>query len=292
MILIAGGTGLIGQALEHYFLSLGHEVSILSRRKLNGPQYIQWDPKTQWIDSDRYFRVIINLSGAGIVDRSWTPKYRKELLDSRVDSVRTLDKYMMRVGAPEVFINSNAIGYYGHHDSHVFAEQDAPATEDFLSEICVKWEEAVDQMITSIDHKYILRIGVVLAREGGAFPKMSMFRPFGVIPHFGNGRQYISWIHIADLLGIVQHLVEQRPSSGVYNAVAPSPVTSARLSKTIASTGLMGLSPSIPSFALDWILGKRKISLLNSTRVSADKIQKCGFEFIYTDIEEAVGSLI
>jgi len=230
--------------------------------------------------------------GAGIVDRSWTPKYRKQILDSRVDSVRTLDKYMIEVGAPEVFINSNAIGYYGHHDSQIFTEEDGPASEDFLSEICMKWQDAVDNMVASIEHKYILRIGVVLAREGGAFPKMSMFRPFGVIPHFGNGRQYLSWIHIADLLGIVQHLVEQTPSSGVYNAVAPSPVTSSQLSKTIASAGLMGLSPSVPSFALDWILGKRKISLLNSTRVSADKIQKSGFDFIYEDIEEAVGSLI
>lgn len=292
-ILIAGGSGLIGSHLSKVLREEGNDVFILSRKKSNDPQIIQWSVDEKWIDSDLKFDVVVNLTGAGLVDKKWTGSYKQEIVQSRVDSIVTLDQYFQkRDFAPRVFLSSSAVGIYGHHAERMFSEEDEAIQSDFLVFTCEAWEQAAHDMETPIQHKYISRTGVVLARDDGAFPKLKVGRPVGVVPHLGSGEQYYSWIHIDDVVGIFHHLILARPISGTYNVVAPNPAKNVTISRTIACTGLLGVSPSVPEFMVNLLLGERKITVLNSTRASADKIISAGYDFIHPQLNTAIGDLV
>lgn len=292
-ILIAGGSGMIGQFLQEELSERGHEVYILSRRSSNRKEMVRWSPSEGRIFDDRPYDAVINLSGAGIIDKAWTEDYKKTIVESRVQSTEVLDKHFRQSEwSPSVYINASAIGIYGHHPDKLFSEEDEALSSDFLVIACEAWEGAVHEMKTPISNKYIIRIGVVLSERGGAFPKISMGRPIGVVSHLGDGQQYMSWIHIEDLVGIFVHLLEKKPVSGTYNAVAPEPVSNKKMSETIAATGLLGISPPVPEFMIGLMLGKRKITVLNSTRVSSEKIETAGYAFKFGQLPQAIGDLV
>ena len=292
-VLIGGGSGMLGRNLQERLRKNGHEVYILSRTDSTKKEVIQWSPKVGEIDSNMTFDVVVNLAGAGLVDHAWTPKYQKIIVESRTLTTKTLDHYFQKNNfTPDVYLNASAIGYYGHHPTKIFTEEDEAIQSDFLVIVCEAWERAVHDMQTKIPNKYIARIGMVLTEKGGVFPKISTGRPIGIVPHLGDGSQFFSWIHIEDLMGIFQYLIEDRPPSGIYNAVAPNPETNKSVSKMIASTGILGLSPPVPEFMIRMILGKRAVAVLNSTRVSGQKIMDAGYEFEYTELPDAVNDLV
>lgn len=292
-VLIAGGSGMIGQKMQSMWRKQGLDVFILSRKKSDNSQIIQWSVKDGWIDTEMKFDAVVNLAGAGIVDKSWSQAYKRSIVESRVATTALLDQHMIQQGwAPKVFLNASAVGIYGDHPTKIFEETDKAIKSDFMVITCEAWEEAVHEMQTIADHHYIVRIGVVLSNKGGAFPRLSMGRPVGIVPHLGDGHQYMSWIHINDLVGVFSHLLMNQPASGTYNAVAPNPETNRHFSKLVASTGLLGVSPPVPELIIGTLLGERKIAVLNSTRASARKILESGYSFEFTQAHEAIGELV
>jgi uncharacterized protein (TIGR01777 family) len=296
-VLITGGTGLVGRALSRLLTEVGYRVIILSRHKgITSDNalisYAQWDVSRQTIDVEALQQAdyIVHLAGANVADKRWTASRKKEIVNSRVRSSSllydTLEKYPNKV---RKIISASATGYYGEDQGHAFVETDSPAT-DFLGAACVAWEESVLRMKQLGKKIMILRTGITLSKEGGALKEFYKPLKFGFATILGNGEQYISWIHIHDLVrlylsGIVNHELE-----GIFNAVAPNPVQHKELVMTMAhiAKGKSFISLHVPSFALKIGLGEMSIEVLKSCNVSSAKIQQTGFVFSYPTIKVAM----
>ena len=289
-IAIAGGTGLVGSHVCKMLESKGHRVSILTRKPgANDNNRILWNPEKESISSFEGCDVLINLAGAGIVDKPWTDDYKSLITKSRINSVRTLDKYIkLWQKKPSTYVNASAIGIYGTHGSHVFQEGDKAFEKDFMVEVVEEWEKAVHQMNSNIENRFVFRIGLVLTTDGGVYAKMNRPAMTGVSGYFGNGDQWYSWIHIDDLASMITAAVEGQLPSGVYNAVSPNPEKASNFAKFIKRWGVV---LPIPSFLMKTILGERLKALTNSTRVSANKILKEGFVFHFNTLQEALTDL-
>jgi uncharacterized protein len=301
-ILITGGTGLIGTALTKALLQKGYEVIILSRSKKSSSQknvsYAVWDTTRQTIDEEAIKKsdYIAHLAGANVAEKGWTNKRKKEIIDSRVDSGRLLVKALNEIpNKIKAVISSSAIGYYGP-DSETsgakpFIETDPPHN-DFLATTVVQWEAAIEPVKNLGKRLVLLRTGIVLSNEGGAYKEFKKPLQFGLASILGSGKQVVSWIHIDDLVRLYIDAIENEQYNGVYNAVAPSPVSNKDLIKEIArQTKKFHITAKVPSFVLKTVLGEMSIEVLKSTTVSAEKVQKEGCQFLYPTISDAVVAL-
>ena len=309
-VMITGGTGLLGKALSNYLSNHGYHVIILSRqvntvfiKQPSEPtkgtlQYARWDIKNKEIDLQAFRETdyIIHLAGAGVMDKKWTKAYKQEIVNSRVESSKLLLNTLITVpNHVKAFIGASAIGFYGEDKQppRAFVEEDPPAS-GFLAETCSRWEEST-QSVTQLNiRRVILRIGIVLSKEGGALRSFMKPMRFRVAPILGNGKQMVSWIHIADLCRMILFAIENEQVQGYYNAVAPEPINNLTLNKALASKmkGSFYFPFHVPSFLLKWLLGEKSIEVLKSTTVSSEKIQKEGFRFDYPTIDIALNELI
>ncbi|HSK14120.1 MAG TPA: TIGR01777 family oxidoreductase [Phnomibacter sp.] len=307
-ILISGGTGMVGTALTSHLVSSGHKVIILTRHPAKARpkaawagqvSYAAWDVKAGTIDMDAVAQAdaLVHLAGAGVVDRPWTDAYKKEIRDSRVNSSALLVKAIGEVGGKlHTVVSASAIGWYGEDgpgQQTPFTE-DAPAAPGFLGDTCRAWEESIQPVTTLGKRLVICRIGIVLSNEGGALPEFKrplMFRVAGVL---GSGRQVVSWVHITDLCRIFTFAIENNAMNGVYNAVAPLPVTNRALTLALARQmyGKAFITLPVPVFVLKLMLGARSIEVLKSTTVSAEKLLNAGFDISYPNIEDALAELV
>jgi len=293
---ITGGTGLIGKHLNVLFTSKDYKVIIFSRsRKDTNPNYAYWNPEANECDTTALQQLdgVINLAGAGIADKRWSAKRKKELLDSRVISTRFLIT-QLRQHAPncKIFIGASAIGYYGtdKYDTSSFTEEMQPAA-DFLSNVCVQWEQEEKQAADFL-RTVIFRIGIVLGKEAGAYAKLSQPVSYGMVPILGSGKQIVSWIHIDDLCRMMLFAIEHERMRGMYNAVGPAPASHKELMKTMAKEkGGMKITVPVPAIALKILLGEMSLEVLKSTTVSAQKIQEEGFTYKYNTLIAAVHAL-
>jgi hypothetical protein len=246
-----------------------------------------WDPDKGEIDLECFRGVdtIINLAGASISKR-WTPRNRKKILDSRINSLRTLRNGLERVNGQTVssFVSASAIGIYPNSLSNYYTEEETAVDDSFLGEVVQAWEAGADTFREFPFPVAKIRIGLVLSTKGGVLPEMA--RPINKYcgAAFGTGEQWQSWIHIRDLsrmfLFVAHHKLE-----GVFNAVAPNPVSNAKLVKEIAAVLDKPLFlPNIPKFVLKLLLGKMAYLLFDSQRVSGKKIEEEGFVFHYQNI--------
>jgi hypothetical protein len=287
-ILITGGTGLIGNKLNQLLIDNNHEVAILSRNPTEKNEY-KWDISNQYIDEKAFKNIdfIIHLAGAGIADERWTASRKKILIDSRVQSANLLFENVKKLKIPlKGFISASGIGYYGAITSDEIFEETAKAGDDFLAEICKKWETAAFQFKKLSIPVTILRTGVVLSDDGGALKKM--ITP--IITPLGSGKQYLPWIHMDDLCEMYLKII-QNALTGVYNAVAPEYQTSFSFSKQLAkSTKKPFVGIPVPSFLLKIVFGEMAIILLEGSRISAKKIEKSGFSFRFKTLEKALES--
>ena len=305
LIIISGGSGLIGSNLTRHLLDRNHDVVILTREKNKTSedkriQYSFWDVKKQVVDVELINKAdhIIHLAGAGVMDKKWTAEYKKEIVNSRTKSaellINSIDKNTPRLRS---FISASAIGYYGpdqnplpHKDG--FIETDLPAP-GFLSETCVLWEASSEPVKQSGIRLVKFRTGIVLANGGGALQEFKTPLKFGVAPIFGNGKQIISWIHIDDLCRMYCDAIENDFMQGVYNAVAPEPVSQKKfmikLGEKVKNRFFTPMH--IPHFMLKLILGKRSIEILKSATVSNKKIKASGFTFLYPSLDAALDDL-
>jgi len=295
-VLIAGGSGLIGKELIKACADKNYEVAILSRsnKSINGAKVIQWDLKKGTINGDiSSYDYIINLTGAGIADKPWTTKRKKVIIDSRVQSADLLKKTLTKSGhRPKAIINASAIGYYGDSGDTVLTENSPIQTKEFLSEVCDLWERAGQTLESVTSRLVILRIGTVLSDEGGALDKMVPPIKLGMASYLGSGKQWMSWVHIKDITKMMIHFIEHDNTQGIYNGVSPNPMTNKEFTKVLKKViNRFALVLPAPTLAIKTIFGELSRLVLNSNRVSAEKVMATGFEFSFPDLESALREL-
>ncbi len=300
--MITGGTGLVGKKLTAHLVSKGYKVIILSRKAGNRPNmanvgYATWDIDRQTIDEQAIQSAdyIIHLAGAGVMDRRWTPSYKKEIVDSRVKSSRLITESLKKIpNRVKAVLSASAIGWYGldREPARPFVEEDEPAT-DYLGQTCVLWEKSISAASGEHTRVCILRTGIVLSNEGGAFTEFVKPLRYGMAAILGNGNQIISWIHIDDLCRLFIFAMENAFMKRSYNAVTAMPVSNKQLTLTLArkKRGGFFIPFHVPAFLLKLILGEGSIEVLKSTTVSNDKVKAAGFTFLYPSIESAIEKL-
>lgn len=299
-VLITGGTGLIGRALTSMLLERGYKVIVLTRKKMSSdhPQlrYAQWDVARKTLDTTALQEAdhIIHLAGAGVADARWTSSRKQEIINSRTQSSQLLyDQLREHPNKVKKVISASATGYYGPYTDHDFKETD-PAAEDFLGTTCQAWENSVKQIETLGKKVIIFRTGIVLSLKGGALKEFYKPLKLGFASVMGNGDQWVSWIHLQDIVRLYFNAIVNDNLHGIYNAVAPQPVTNQELVLSLAraAKGNSFITIHVPAFALKLALGEMSVEVLKSVKVSSAKIQQTGFQFSYPVVTEAVAQII
>ena len=292
-VLITGGSGLIGRRLSFLLKSRGYEVRILSRSNnpKNNYKTFVWNVSEQYINESAFegLNHIIHLAGAGIADKRWSEKRKKEIIASRVTSTNLLYNTVKRLKTPlNSFISASATGYYGAVTSEtIFEEKDKPA-KDFLGKVCSLWEDSIFQFNEIKIRTVALRTGIVLSKDGGALKKMKT----PVITSLGNGKQYMPWIHIDDLCELYIKAIEDEQFKGAFNAVSSEHISNLSFSKKISKIfNHPFLAIGAPSFILQIVFGEMSTIILNGSRISANKIKQAGFKFKFENLEKALKNL-
>jgi len=288
-IIITGGTGLVGKKLSKLLMDKNHDVVILSRNPKNKNEF-KWDISSYYIDEKALLNAdyVIHLAGAGIADKRWTKERKQLIIDSRVKSANLLFNKINELNIDlKGLISASGIGYYGAVTSDtIFKETDKPG-DDFLAEVCKKWENAAHQFSSKEIPVTILRTGIVLSDKGGALDKMKT----PIISPLGYGKQFLPWIHIDDLCEIYIKAIEDN-LIGIFNAVAPEHQTSKTFSKELAKSIKKPYLPiGVPSFLLKLLFGKMAIILLEGSKISAKKIEKNGYSFRFKTLKKALNNL-
>jgi len=291
-ILIAGGSGLIGSRLADMLVSKNYRVLILSRAATNESENIyHWDPEKQIIDKEciRQADVVINLAGENISEKRWTARRKRHIVNSRIFSTRLLTDSIKHIpNNIRLFISASAIGYYGHTDEMIMHEDHLPGN-DFLASVCQRWEKAAeDNKIRTV----IFRIGQVLSENGGVMKELERALKFRIAPVFGTGKQYQSWVHLEDLCRMFVKAIRDDSVSGIYNAVAPGPLSNYNFIKLITHIRHGNyLLIKIPAILLKIILGELSLVITGGTRASSDKIESTGFLFTYPKANSALKAI-
>ncbi|CAN5780514.1 TIGR01777 family oxidoreductase [soil metagenome] len=308
-VLITGGTGLIGNALTLMLVSKGYEVIILSRSVKasdnKSVSYAKWDVEKGSVDIAAIQKAdyIIHLAGAGVADKRWTKKRKQEIVESRTKSGELLVKALKEnENKVKAFISSSAIGWYGpdltHPDSNRDSKgegfkEDAAAHDDFLGNACKEWE-ASTKPIDKLNKRLVyIRTGIVLSNNGGAFKEFKNPIKFGIAAILGGGKQMISWIHIEDICRMYIYAIENE-ISGVFNGVAPKPVSNKTLTLELAKKirGKFFIPIHVPSFILKIVLGEMSVEVLKSATVNDNKIRNTGFKFLYPSLDATLNELV
>lgn len=296
-ILITGGTGLIGKELTDLLIKQGHQVSILTRQKKKDSliRYFEWDINKEFIeDGALNVDVIIHLAGAGVADKRWTEERKRTILESRIKSTALLKKEIGKLdGERPAYIGASAIGIYGNQDDQPYSEnQISQHRDNFLVDVVHQWEAAHLTLKEEVSNFAIVRIGIVLSKNGGALEPMLIPFNFRMGNYFGDGSQIFSWIHITDLCRIFSFIVENK-IDGVYNAVAPHPVSGKDLIKSIAQVKLGPfIQFGVPEWTLRIIFGEMAQAILMSSWISASKILEKQFHYEYETIDQAIMDLL
>lgn len=301
-IILSGVTGLIGRELVRALLP-DHQLVVISRNRKKAIELLPYQQIThvEWgepIDMlAGYFKgcnAVINLAGAGIADKPWSDARRQELISSRIDPVYHLACLLASSGEkPEVVIQASASGFYGQSPEAAFTEENAKGN-GFLAEITEIWEGAATEYSRSTGRVVILRTGIVLSASGGALPQM--LKPFRFMAGgpMGSGRQWVSWIHIEDVVRAIIFLLQQPDANGPYNLTAPEPVRQSYLAHAIGKAlGKPSWLPA-PAFALKLVLGKSMANelLLEGARILPQKLEQEGFRFVYTNVNDALNNIL
>ena len=302
-VLISGGTGLIGSAITQSLLAKGYDVIILTRQKnkrANRPHlsYAHWDVRQQRIDENAIRKAdsIIHLAGAGVAEKRWTEKRKKEIEESRTQSGALLVKALTDIpNKVQTVVSASAIGWYGPDpqipNPQPFVETDPPAN-DFLGHTCQQWEASIWPVMELGKRLVILRTGIVLGNKGGAYAEFKKPLQFGAATILGSGKQVVSWIHIDDIAGLYLYALENSHMQGIYNAVAPEPVSNKQLVLSMAKAkGGLYIPVPVPVFVLKTVLGEMSIEVLKSATVSSAKVAAAGYSFLFSNIKTAVENL-
>ena len=295
-ILISGSSGLIGTAATTALKSDGHNIVHLNRPgRAANPGDIPWDPMRATVDVAglESLDAVIHLSGAGIADGRWTEERKQLLRSSRIDTTRVLVDSLSRLKQrPRVLIVASAIGYYGSRGDEIFTESSTNGT-DFLALDCRDWEAEASRAPAMGLRTVMLRTGVVLSGKGGALPKMLPPFKLGVGGRLGSGQQWMSWIAIEDVVGIIRHAIANEQVTGPVNVVAPNPVRNKEFTRLLAG---MLHRPAIfpaPAFVLRLAMGEMADAiLLSSDRVKPERMLAAGYKFRFEILEPALRAAV
>ena len=295
-ILVTGSTGLAGSALIPALTADGHRVSRLVRTKLNLENRDHyWDPTSNELYSPSLegLDAVIHLAGESIAGGRWTAARKARIRDSRVQGTSLLSQSLAKLARPpRVFVSASAIGFYGDRADEILTEESSPGS-NFLAGVCREWESAAAPAAQHGIRVVTLRFGMVLSSKGGALAKMLTPFRMGVGGVVGNGKQYMSWIAIDDLVSVIIHALKTDGLKGPVNAVAPNPVTNAEFTKALGRALRRPTIFPMPAFAARLAFGEMADELLlASARVVPTKLQASGFEFRHPNIESAFTSLL
>lgn len=288
--LITGASGLIGSALVQSLHAKGHSIRCLQRNKnKQNPEFWNTDVFTLDGNEEQPFDTVIHLAGENVAQSRWNDKLKKRILDSRIEGTRELVQLLSKVPEPpSTFICASAIGYYGSRGSELLTEQ-SEAGKTFLAEVCRKWE-AEAQQAESLGCRVVnLRFGMVLSPDGGALHKMLLPFKAGLGGPIGNGKQYMSWISIRDLVEIVDFAIHDESLYGPINVVSPVPVTNKEFTRCLSGVlGRPAILP-VPPFALRLMFGKMADEmLLAGSRVKPEKLISSGYSFQDVNLAETL----
>ncbi len=292
-ILLTGGSGLIGSELTKILIKNGHQVRILTREKEIEHPFYHWEKDT--IDEKVFENLdgIIHLAGSLIAKR-WTNSYKKEIFSSRVDTANLLFEYVKKLEIPlKFFISASGTAYYGQITSNkIFKESDEPNI-DFLGKVCIAWENAAYQFEKIGTRVVCLRTSLVLSKNSEGFKLLKKPIQLGIGANLGNGKQWMPWIHITDLIQIYAQAVDNDKIQGSYNASSPQYINHLEFNHTLArKMNKPFFIPNIPAFVMKLALGEMSSLVLNGSRIDATKIQETGFEFQYPTLEKALEELL
>ena len=295
-LVVTGGTGFIGSALCRVLEETGHELVILSRTTRPQPggrrRLVVWQPPASgpWERELDGADGVIHLAGESVVGKRWTPAQKQRLAESRVKSTRAIVAAITRAARkPAVLLNASAIGYYGPHGDESLDEDALPGS-DFLAQVCQQWEDAARDAEPLGVRVVRLRIGIVLDCDGGALAKMLPAFRLGLGGPVGTGRQWMSWIHRDDVVGLIRWALEDARVNGAMNAAAPNPVTMRQFASTLGRVLRRPAVLPVPGAMLRLLLGEMAQLLLTGQRVMPAKAQALGYGFRYPTLEEALSA--
>jgi uncharacterized protein (TIGR01777 family) len=304
-VIITGGSGLIGRALTESLAADGHDVTVLSRNPAgvvdlpSGVNATQWDGKTAegWGALVEKADAVVNLAGEsiagkGLVPSRWTVDRKNRIRQSRLDAGNAvMDALESAAHLPSVLVQASAIGYYSVHGDEMLDENSPPGS-DFLAQLCVDWEASTEQAEALGVRRVIIRTGLLLSTAGGVLPLLAMpfrFYAGGVV---GSGKQYYSWIHVADEIAAIRFLIEADDTFGAYNLTAPQPVTAKEFARVIGKVLRKPARMPVPAFAMRAALGDVSNLALEGQRVLPKRLLDAGFEFRYAELEETLRDLL
>jgi uncharacterized protein (TIGR01777 family) len=294
-ILITGSHGLVGKALISELVKDGHEIVSLVRHKSEGASEIEWHPNQRSIDSERVsgFDVVVHLAGESIASGRWTDEKKRKIRESRVDGTTLLSRALAQSSkAPAAFISASAIGYYGNRADELLNEKSAPGN-DFLAEVCVAWERATGEAEARGVRTVHARFGIILDQEGGALAKMLTPFRMGVGGRIGDGKQWMSWIALVDVLKGLKFVIENESIAGPVNFVAPNPVTNGEFTKTLGDALSRPTLFPMPSFAVRLAFGEMADALLlSSAKVEPKRLQESGYRFEFENLQPALAAIL
>lgn len=286
---------MIGRHLTNALIAREDKVRWLSRRggKFGAVEAFVWDPAKGTFDLAAFANVnyIINLAGSGIASHRWTDAYKQDIIQSRLNSISTIREALLSTGVrPDGILCASATGFYGDRKDEWLTEESDPGGSGFLASTTVQWEIASRTLIDLTNVWSMIRIGVVLSRDGGAWPKLSMAVGVGIAGYFGRGDQYLPWIHIDDLIKMILWIVDSQ-HTGIWNGVAPAPLSGSQLASSMVAANGWGLAMSVPIWGIRLAMGEMADTVLTSARVSGEKATNAGFRFTYPKLEEAIRKL-
>ena len=291
-VLVSGASGLVGRALVDRFEARGDLAVPLVRR--DDASGVRWDPKTGRFDdaAAEGFEAVVHLAGENVAAGRWTDRRRSEIRDSRIVGTRLLAEHLAALSRPpRVLVCASAVGFYGDSGG-VECTEASPRGRGFLADVCGHWEAACEPASARGIRVVILRIGLVLATEGGALPRMLPAFQLGLGARLGNGKQWMSWIALADLIRVIEHAIADETLRGPVNAVAPEPVTNAEFTMTLARVLGRPAFLAVPALVLRGTLGSMAEELLLSgARVIPARLQNAGFPFEHARLEPALRAL-
>ncbi|WP_066056413.1 TIGR01777 family oxidoreductase [Robertmurraya korlensis] len=296
-IAISGGTGFVGKALCDSLRADGHDLFILTRKPQNGYQkgvtYVEW--LTEGSDAAKELKAIdvfINLAGESINSGRWTESRKARILNSRVTATHEVVAILKRLTQkPKLLINASAIGFYGTSTNATFTEANEKAGDDFLAQTVQKWEASTLEAIELGVRTVFARFGVILDKNEGALPRIALPYRFFAGGSVGSGEQWISWIHITDVVNGIRHVIDSTDLVGPVNFCAPEAVKMSTFGKTLGSVLKRPHWMPAPSFALRLLLGEMSMLLLEGQKVVPEKLVKSGFRFTYPTLRDALHNI-
>lgn len=295
-ILVSGSHGLVGNPLINSLTTDGHEVLRLVRRaRAFGAPEVEWHPNQGQLDAQHLegFDVVVHLAGESIASGRWTDSKKRAIRESRVKGTTLLSEVLARLSRPpSVLLSASAIGYYGNRGDELLTEQSAPG-EDFLSSVCVEWENATKPAMEKGIRTIHTRFGVILDPDGGALTQILTPFRIGIGGRVGSGKQWMSWIALEDVVNGLKFLMADKLANGPVNLVAPSPVTNAEFTKTLGRVLSRPTLIPVPAFAARLAFGEvADALLLSSQRVEPSVLQDKGFLFSWPTLEPALRHLL